>query len=136
MFIKSYHNINMSIINVYKVLWLICNIVTLVQVILCTIQRTQNNVPYTQGNRRMFGCWYVILCSRPYTVHYFVFVVLYTQSLVLMLQYYISTTKHSTVPVFIRYIILVCTIQRTQNNVLYKHGNSRMFSCWYVILEH
>jgi hypothetical protein len=54
--------------------------------------------------------------SRPYTVHYFVFVVLYTQSLVLMLQYYISTTKHSTVPVFIRYIIL-CSLHCTHNHL-------------------
>ena len=45
--------------------------------------------------------------SRVYTVHYFVFVVLCTQSLVLLLQYHMSTTKHSTVPVFIRYV-LVC----------------------------
>ena len=54
--------------------------------------------------------------SRAYTVHYFVFVVLYTQSLVLMLQYYISTTKHSTVPVFIRYIIL-CSLYCTHNHL-------------------
>jgi hypothetical protein len=33
-----------------------CDIVTLVQVIVCTIQRTQNNVPYKHGNGRMFGC--------------------------------------------------------------------------------
>jgi hypothetical protein len=35
---------------------LICNIVTLVQVIVGTIQRTQNNVPYKQGNGRMLSC--------------------------------------------------------------------------------
>jgi hypothetical protein len=115
----------------------ICDIVTLVQVIVCTIQRTQNNVPYKHGNGSR---------SRVNTVHYFEYVVLYTQSLVLMLQYHISPTKHSTVPVFIRYIILcslycthnhfltlvqviVCAIQRTQNNVPYKHGNGRMFGC-------
>jgi hypothetical protein len=25
--------------------------------------------------------------------------------------------------------VIVCTIQRTQNNVPYKHGNGRMFGC-------
>jgi hypothetical protein len=93
----------------------ICDIVTLVQVIVCTIQRTQNNVPYKHGNITYqqpnilpFPCLYstlfsvrcivhTISCntatishinnqtfyrSRVYTVHYFVFVVLYIQSLV------------------------------------------------------
>jgi hypothetical protein len=32
------------------------DIVAVVQVIVCTMQRTQNNVPYKQGNRRMFSC--------------------------------------------------------------------------------
>jgi hypothetical protein len=44
--------------------------------------------------------------SRVYTVYHFVFVVFCTQSLVLMLQYHISTTTYSTVPVFIRYVLL------------------------------
>ena len=45
---------------------------------------------------------------------FYVFVVSYTQSLVLMLQYHISTTKHSTVPLFIRYVLLcVCCILHT-----------------------
>ena len=54
--------------------------------------------------------------SCVYTVHYVVFVILYTQSLVLMFQYYISTTKHSTVPVFIRYIIW-CTLYCIHNHL-------------------
>ena len=41
-----------------------------------------------------------------YGMFFYVFVVFYTQSLVLMLQYHISTTKHSTVPLFIRYVLL------------------------------
>jgi hypothetical protein len=53
--------------------------------------------------------------SRVYTVYHFMFVVLYTQALVLMLQYHISTTKHSTVPVFIRKIIL-CSLYFTHNH--------------------
>ena len=45
---------------------------------------------------------------------FYVCVVSYTQSLVLMLQYHISTTKHSTVPLFIRYVLLcVCCILHT-----------------------
>jgi hypothetical protein len=48
----------------------------------------------------------------------YVFVVLYTQSLVLLLQYHTSTTKHSTVPVFIRYIIL-CSLYCTHNHLYY-----------------
>ena len=41
---------------------------------------------------------------------FYVFVVFYTQSLVLMLQYHISTTKHSTVPVFMLYVLLHSTV--------------------------
>ena len=44
--------------------------------------------------------------SRVYTVYHFMFVVLYTQPVVLMLQYHILQTKHSTVPLFIQYVLL------------------------------
>jgi hypothetical protein len=37
---------------------------------------------------------------------FYMFVVFYTQSLVLMLQYHISTAKHSTIPLFRRYVLL------------------------------
>ena len=37
---------------------------------------------------------------------FYVFVVFNTQSLVLKLQYHISTTKHSTIPLFILYVLL------------------------------
>jgi hypothetical protein len=38
-------------------MWLlICDIVTLVQVIVCKIQQTQNDIPYKHGKGRMFGC--------------------------------------------------------------------------------
>jgi hypothetical protein len=49
---------------------------------------------------------------------FYVFVVFYTQSLVLMLQYHISTTKHSTVPLFIRYVLLCVFVFYTQSLVL------------------
>ena len=49
---------------------------------------------------------------------FYVFVVFYTQSLVLMLQYHISTTKHSTVPLFIRYVLLSVFVFYTQSLVL------------------
>jgi hypothetical protein len=68
--------------------------------------------------------------SLVYTVYYFVFVVFYTQSIVLFLQYRISTTKHSTVPVFIRYVILcVCCILHTitSTNVTISHINNQTF---------
>ena len=55
-----------------------------------------------------------VCCSRAYTVYHFVFVVFCTQSLVLMLQYHISTIKHYSVPVFIRYVLLcICCILHT-----------------------
>ena len=50
-----------------------------------------------------------------YGVFFYVFVIFYTQSLVLILQYHISTTKNSTVPVFIRYIIL-CSLYFAHNH--------------------
>ena len=71
---------------------------------------TSTNVTISHINNQTF------YRSRVYTVHYFVFVVLYTQSLVILLQYHISTTKHSTVPVFIRHIIL-CSLYCTQNHL-------------------
>ena len=77
--------------------------------------------------------------SRVYTVHYFVFLVLYTQYLVLLLHYHISTTKHSTVPVCIRYIIL-CSLYCTQNHVYYCYNithqqpNILPFPCLYGTL--
>ena len=77
--------------------------------------------------------------SRVYTVHYFVFVVLYRQSLVLMLQYHISPTKYSTVPVFIRYIIL-CSLHCTHThlyycyNITYQQPNILSFPCLYGTL--
>jgi hypothetical protein len=39
----------------YFVFVLICDIVAVLQVIVCTIQRIQNNVPYKHRNGRMFG---------------------------------------------------------------------------------
>ena len=61
---------------------------------------------------------------------FYVFVLFYTQSLVLMLQYHISTTKHSTVPLFIRYVLLcVCCILHTITctNVTISHLNNQTF---------
>jgi hypothetical protein len=49
---------------------------------------------------------------------FYVFVVIYTQSLVLMLQYHISTTKHATVHVVIRYVLLCVFVFYTQSLVL------------------
>ena len=68
--------------------------------------------------------------SRVYTVYHFVFVVFCTQSLVVMLQYHISTTKHSTVPVFIRHVLVsVCCILHkiTCTNVTISHINNQAF---------
>ena len=53
-----------------------------------------------------------------YTVYYFVFVVFYTQSLVLLLQYHITTTKHATVPLFIRMFFYVYVVFYPQSLVL------------------
>ena len=49
---------------------------------------------------------------------FYVLVVFYTQSLVLMLQYHILTIKHSTVPLFIRYVLLCVFVLYTQSLVL------------------
>ena len=80
--------------------------------------------------------------SLVYTVWFFnVFVVFYTQSIVLKLQYHMSKTKHSTVPVFIRYV-LVCvpcilytitstkvTISHINNQALYRSLVYTVCSC-------
>jgi hypothetical protein len=61
---------------------------------------------------------------------FYVCFVFYTQLLVLMLQYHISTTKHSTVPLFIRYVLLcVCCILHTftSTNVTISHINNQAF---------
>ena len=68
--------------------------------------------------------------SHAYTVYHFVFVVFCTQSLVLMLKYHISTIKHSTVPVFIRYVLVcACCILHTTTctNVTILHINNQTF---------
>jgi hypothetical protein len=57
---------------------------------------------YQQPNILPFPCLY--------SMFFYVFLVFYTQSLVLMLQYHISTTKHSTVQLFIQYVLLICDI--------------------------
>ena len=66
---------------------------------------------------------------------FYMFVVFYTQSLVLMLQYHISTTKHSTVPLFIRCVLLcLCCILPTITctNVTISHINNQTFYCTLV----
>ena len=73
-----------------------------------------------------------------YGMFFYVFVVFYTQSLVLMLQYRISTTKHSTVPVYILYVLLcVCCILHTFtcSNDTISHINNQTFysSCVYTV---
>ena len=71
-----------------------------------------------------------VCCSRAYTVYHFVFVVFCTQSLVLMLQDHISTIKHYSVPVFIRYVLLcICCILHTPTctNVTISHINNQTF---------
>ena len=63
---------------------------------------------------------------------FYVFVVFYTQSLVLMLQNQVSTIKHSTVPVFIRYVLsCACCILHTiiSTNVTISHINNQTFYC-------
>jgi hypothetical protein len=85
---------------------------------------TSTNVTISHINNQTF------YRSRVYTENYFVLVVFYTQSLVLMLQYHISTTKHSTVPLFIRYVLLcVCCILHTitSTNVTISHINNQTF---------
>jgi hypothetical protein len=59
-----------------------------------------------------------VYCSRTYTVYHFVFVVFCTQSLVLMLQYYILTTKHAPGPLLIRMFFYLIVVFYTQSLVL------------------
>ena len=80
------------------------------------------NITYHKPNILPFPCLYGMFC--------YVFVVFYTQSLVLMLQYHISPTKHSTVPLFIRYVLLcVCCILHTITctNATISHINTQTF---------
>ena len=61
---------------------------------------------------------------------YYVFSELFTHSLVLMLHYHILTTKHYTVPLFIRYVLVcVCFILHTITcaNVTISHINNQAF---------
>jgi hypothetical protein len=82
------------------------------------------NIRYQQPNILPFPCLYGMFL--------YVFVVFYTQSLVLILKYHISTTKHSTVPMFIQYVLLcVCCISHTitSTNVTISHINNQTFYC-------
>ena len=82
------------------------------------------NITYHQPNILPFPYLYGMFCH--------VFVVFYTQLLVLMLQYHISTTKHYTVPVFIRYVLLcACCILHTITctNVTISHINNQKVYC-------
>jgi ABC-type siderophore export system fused ATPase/permease subunit len=93
-----------------------------VRCILPTI--TSTNVIISHINHQTF------YRSRLYGMFFYVFVVFYTQSLVLMLQYHISTTKHSTVPLFIRYVLLCvrCILPTiTSTNVTVSHINNQTF---------
>ena len=85
---------------------------------------TSTNVTISHINNQTF------YRSLVYTVCSFMFVVLYTQSLVLMLQYHLSTTKHSTVPVYIRYVLVsLCFILHTitSTNVTISHITKQTF---------
>jgi hypothetical protein len=104
-----------------------------VRCILPTI--TSSNVTISHINNQVF------YRSHVYTICSVMFVVLYTQSLVLMLQYHLSTTKHSTVPVFIRYV-LVCVLCILPTSLVLmvqchistnKHSTVPVF-IWYVLL--
>ena len=105
-----------------------------VRCILPTI--TSSNVTISHINNQVF------YRSHVYTICSVMFVVLYTQSLVLMLQYHLSTTKHSTVPVFKRYLLVsLCFILHTitSTNVTILHINnqtcSRSLVNTYVLLS-
>jgi ABC-type siderophore export system fused ATPase/permease subunit len=95
---------------------------------MCSLYFTHNhlnkcyNITYQQPNILPFSCLYYMF--------FYVFVVFYTQLLVLMLQYHISTTKHSTVLLFIRHVLLcVCCILHsiTCTNVTISHINNQTF---------
>jgi hypothetical protein len=65
-----------------------------------------------------------------YGMFFYVYVVFYPQSLVLMLQYHISTNKHSTVPLFIRHVLFYvrCILYTiTSTNVTISHINNQTF---------
>ena len=90
--------------------------------ILHTITCTNVTISHINKNILPFPCLYGMF--------FHVFVVFYTQSLVLMLQYHISTTKHSTVPLFIRYVLLCvgCILHTiTCTNVTISHINNQTF---------
>jgi hypothetical protein len=96
----------------WNVWLLICDIVTIVQVIVGEIQRTHKRT--YRINKGTVEC----------------LVVDYTKSLVLMLQYHISTTKHSNVPLFIQYVLwCACCILHTftSTNVTISHINNQIF---------
>jgi hypothetical protein len=98
------------------------------------------NIRYQQPNILPFPCLYGMFL--------YVFVVFYTQSLVLMLQYQISTTKHSTVPLFIWYVLLcLCcilhtitctnvTISHITNQTLYRSLVYTVCSCMCFCILH
>ena len=68
---------------------------------------------------------------------FYVFVVFYTHLLALMLQYHISTTKHSTVPLFIRYVMLCvhCILHTiTSTSVTISHINNQTFYLSHVYM--
>jgi hypothetical protein len=97
---------------------------------MCSLYFTHNHwyscykIRYQQSNILPFPCLYGMF--------FHVRVVFYTQSLVLMLQYHISTTKHLSVPVFILYVLLcACCILHTiiSTNVTISHINNQTFYC-------
>jgi hypothetical protein len=89
--------------------------------ILHTITRTNATISHINNQTFYRSC--------VYTVHYVVLVVLYTQSLLLMIQYHISTTKHYTVHLFIQYVLLCvrCILHTiTSTNVTISHINNQI----------
>ena len=95
---------------------------------MCSLYFTHNhyyqcyNITYQQPKILPFPCLYGML--------FYVFLVFYTQSLVLMLQYHISTTKHSTVPLFKRCVLLCvrCNLHTLTGTNVTKSGiNNQTF---------
>jgi hypothetical protein len=95
---------------------------------MCSLYFTHNhlyycyNITYQQPNILPFPCLYCMF--------FYVCFVFYTQLLVLMLQYHISTTKHSTVPLFILYVLLClfCILHTiTCTNATISHNNNQTF---------
>ena len=91
-----------------------------------------------------FPCLYVLFFSMFHILHAYQplsllawlncvkilprFVVFYTQSLVLLLQYHITTTKHATVPLYMRYVLLCvrCILHTfTCTNATISHNNNQ-----------